>query len=121
MDPRVVEFLQNNSFEDRYNLSLEVINRYPDKIPIIISRGEFINTPRLSQFKVLAPKNITFGNFIKEIRKRLPSIKSTMGLYFFVQDEISINPGILMNDLYQKYKSLDGFLYVKYTAENVFG
>ena len=42
-------------------------------------------------------------------------------LFFFTDDNKLLSATMLLNNLYLKEKNLDGFLYIYYSLENVFG
>ena len=60
-----------------------------------------------------------FNQFIYVVRKRL-KITNKKNIIFFINNIIP-NPNISMQELYEKNKSLDNFLYIKYSGENFFG
>jgi GABA(A) receptor-associated protein len=95
-------------------------NKYPDKIPVIVERAQAVtNIPELSKNKYLAPASLTFGQFIYMIRKQLV-LAPEKALFMFV-DGTLVHASMLIGELYNKYKSLDGFLYMEYTGESTFG
>lgn len=129
------EFRTQYSLEDRRRQSAQIMNRYPDRIPIIcdafvpnlhpvrgfgLGRGKGgETTPQIDKIKYLVPANLTMGEFLFIIRKRL-SISAEDALFVLINNSV-IKPQSLISDVFSKHKHEDGFLYVKYTCEATFG
>ncbi|CAF3317079.1 unnamed protein product [Rotaria socialis] len=76
---------------------------------------------RLENEKFLVPSELSFGQFAYNIRRRL-RLRAEHALFFYIglygkQPILSSTMEILYNEL----KDLDGFLYVCYADEKVFG
>jgi GABA(A) receptor-associated protein len=108
-------------FMDRYNESKRIIDKYPDKIPIICEKDKKYNSdcPNIDKNKYLVPTDLTLGQFIYIIRKRI-NIPSEKALFVFVNGTIQPNSRFI-SSLYYNYKCEDGFLYITYSFENTFG
>ena len=62
---------------------------------------------------------MTMNSFIYVIRNII-KLKSEQALFIIINNELcSSNQN--MEDIYNKYKNEDGFLYVEYSGENTFG
>lgn len=120
IDPNIVDFHKNNSPAERQNISDKLLRKYPDRVPILLCKGD-ANAPNLEKFKYLVPIDATFSKFISEVRSQLVGgFNQSTALMFFINDRlipISANIGTL----YCKNKNEDGFLYIHYATENVFG
>ena len=114
-------FKKNYSFEDRKRESARVMSKYEDRIPVICEKNIRATTtlPCVDKYKYLIPRDLTVGQFIYVIRKRI-HITPEQGIYFFIDGIIPQNNDTLYN-IYHKHKDKDGFLYVSYTNENTFG
>ena len=113
-------FSTKYSFEDRLKESNRIVEKYPDKVPIICEKYDKDKSLyKIDKNKFLAGGDLTMGQFIYVIRKRI-KMKSTEGLYLFIDNTIPPNTQLL-SDLYKKHKNEDGFLYVKFSLENTFG
>jgi GABA(A) receptor-associated protein len=108
-------------FEERYAESRRVLEKYPDKYPIVCEREEKsrIKCPDIDKNKYLVPKDLTLGQFIYVIRKRI-KMPPEKAIFVFVNGSIFPNSRF-MNSLYESYKDEDGFLYITYSYENTFG
>lgn len=116
------KFIDKHTFFERNNESSRIRNRYPDRIPIICEKNiRDFGIPDIDKHKYLVPFNITVGQFIYVIRKRI-RLPSSSALFLFVGDDATLLPiGTEMYDVYHRYKNADGFLYIIYSRENVFG
>jgi GABA(A) receptor-associated protein len=92
---------------------------YPGRIPVIVRKSPRSDVPDIDKQKFLVQPELTMGQFIYIIRKRLvlPSHKS---LFLFVNGALPTT-STLMSQLYLSYKADDGFLYMSYTGESTFG
>jgi GABA(A) receptor-associated protein len=113
-----IEYKQKIPFEKRLLESTTIQKKYPDRIPIICENiGQQINT--LLKKKYLVPNQITLGQFLIIIRKRL-KLTQEQAIFCFIDNKL--HPiSRMIGDLYNKYKDDDGFLYILYSGENCFG
>jgi len=113
-------FKYKYSFHDRCEESFNVSNKYPDRIPIICEKSSTqTQLPDIDKHKYLVPKELTLGQFIHVIRKRM-NLKAEEAIFIFVSNNIPSSSSFV-SDLYTRYKDPDGFLYMQYAKENVFG
>lgn len=113
-------FKQRFSFDARIQQSSKVLNKYPDKIPIVCekSRSE-IELPNLDRQKYLVPRSLTFGEFMCIIRQKI-RLNSYDSIFLSVNGKIV--PGhSLIGYIYEIEKDSDGILYLQYNKENTFG
>lgn len=114
-------FKNNFTFEDRYRESMRVLNKFPDRIPIICERSLNASNdcPYIDRKKYLVPKELTLGQLLYVIRKRL-KISSEKTIFLIINNNI-LSSTLILGYIYHMYKDPDGFLYVTYTYENTFG
>ena len=114
-------FKDAQTFESRKNEANRVRTKYPNRIPVIVERAENCNEIEIiDKKKYLVPTDLTMGQFIYVIRKRLKTITAEKALFVFVGD-IMPPTGENMAVLYENNKDEDGFLYITYSGENTFG
>jgi GABA(A) receptor-associated protein len=115
-------FKKNNVFEKRIVESKRIKIKYPDKIPVIIEKNKTEkDIPDIDKHKYLVPYDLTLGQFIFIIRKRM-KLNSSKGLYLFISDKKILAPTTkCFNDLYTNHQDKDGYLYITYSSENTFG
>ena len=114
-------FKEQFSFTKRLNEANRVLEKYPDRIPIIVERYNRSSNdlPLIDKKKFLVPNDLTVGQFVYVIRKRirLPAEKA-----IFIMMKNKLPPtSMLVSELYQDEKHEDNFLYLTYSSENVFG
>lgn len=121
-DPALVSYLRSTPLEKRKAISRKIITSYPGFVPVIVGRGETKVTPSIKKNKFLAPSNITLGKFLGIIRLHVETTHPHDPISFFVSSSSSIPVNsMFMQQVHEKYKSEDGFLYVSYVSENTFG
>jgi GABA(A) receptor-associated protein len=107
---------QRFTFEKRKEEASRMRTKYKDRIPVIIERkkGSVLNP--LSQHKFIVPCDLTVGQLLYVIRKRM-KLTSTQSLFFFIGNTIP-SSSTLISAL---KADEDGFLYIEYDQENTFG
>jgi len=121
VDPDILKFIDKNPLDKRLAVSTKLLTEHSDRIPVIVGRAKLNETPLIKKNKFMVPGDFTFGKFIFDVRQHIAGIDSNSALFFFVSNNILPNNSALMNDLYTKYKSSDGFMYITYACENTFG
>ena len=141
------QYKHEHSLEQRRFESERIRRRYPDRIPVIVqpslsSSSSSLPSPslfrsfssssttsschevtltRLENEKFLVPSELSFGQFAYNIRRRL-RLRAEHALFFYI-GSYGKQPILssAMEMLYNEHKDLDGFLYVCYADEKVFG
>ena len=115
-------------FKEKYTLrerraeSKRILEKYPDRIPVIVQRSPRSSEgiPEIDKSKYLVPQDLTIGQFIYVIRRRM-KLESTKALYVFTEDGTIPPTASLMSSIYNKYKGKCSFLYILYSGESTFG
>lgn len=109
------------TFAERKNESQQIKHKYPNRIPVICERSarNSKTTSNLDRSKYLVPYDLTIGQFLFVIRKRL-KLDPSDALYLYVNGHIMACSSIF-SVVYDNHKDLDGFLYLKYSEESTFG
>jgi GABA(A) receptor-associated protein len=108
------------SFYDRTSESAKIMQKFPERIPIICEKNIYSkNAPDIDKKKYLVPQDLTVGQFMHVIRKRI-NMDASQALFIFINGNIPTNSELLAT-CYDKYRNLDGFLYIIYDVENIFG
>lgn len=115
----VPDFKKSTKFEERFEKANALIKKYPDRVPIICEKSIGKANPDIDRNKYLVPVNITLGQFLAIIRKRI-CIKPEEAIFLFVSNSI-VPSSELIGNIYQTYKDPDNFLYMTYSKENTFG
>mgnify|MGYP001293790276 CR=1 FL=1 len=114
-----MKFKEEYTFEQRKLESRRVLDKYPDRIPIICERNKRANIDEIDKKKYLVPNDLTCSQFVYVVRKRL-YLPAEKAIFLFVNGTIPSSSQPLKM-LYREHKDLDGFLYITYSDENVFG
>ena len=113
------EFKKTFTFEERCNQSNNIRLKYPNRIPIFVSRSCTNNCPKIDRNKYLVPHDLTVGQFMYVIRRRI-KLSPEESIYLFVNNKIPTTSSLLSH-IYEFNKSPDGFLYIIYSGESTFG
>jgi len=98
-----------------------IMNKYPDRIPVLVTKNlNSKTTPDIDKHKYLVPVDLTMGQLLYVIRRRL-RLKPEKGLFLFVDSSIVCNSELVSKVYYRSHDPADGFLHAVYSCENVFG
>ncbi|CAL0303955.1 unnamed protein product [Lupinus luteus] len=117
--------MAKNSFKAEHPLEMRqaegarIREKYPDRIPVILERAEKTDVPEIDSKKYLVPADLTVGQFMYVVRKRIKLSPET-AIFIFVNN-ILPPTGAMMAAIYEENKDEDGFLYMTYSGENTFG
>ena len=112
------EFMNRHPFEKRLEESKRILDKYPNRIPVICERISN-NIPQVSRKKYLCPDDLSLANFMYVIRKRM-DLSPEKALYLFINNKL-IPCSQLLGSVYEAEKNEDGFLYINYAGESTFG
>ncbi|PQQ07676.1 autophagy-related protein 8f [Prunus yedoensis var. nudiflora] len=112
-------FKQEHDLEKRRAEAARIREKYPDRIPVIVEKAERSDIPNIDKKKYLVPADLTVGQFVYVIRKRI-KLSAEKAIFIFV-DNVLPPTGAIMSAIYEEKKDEDGFLYVTYSGENTFG
>lgn len=112
-------FKSEYPFEKRKAESERISQKFQNRIPVICEKAEKSDIPEIDKRKYLVPADLTVGQFVYVIRKRI-MLPPEKAIFIFVNDTLPPTAA-LMSAIYQDHKDKDGFLYVTYSGENTFG
>ena len=113
-------FKKKFAFEDRLRESTKVMNKYEDRIPVIVVKSSRSHLSEIDKNKYLVPQDLTIAQFLHIIRKRL-KINATESIFIYIDDKTLPTTSTTISNLYRDHKDKDGFLYLTYCEENTFG
>jgi len=115
-----MEEYKNNIPEDtRIRECSRILNKYPDRVPIIVCKDKNCTLSEIDKQKYLVPQDMNLGQFIYVIRKRI-RLQPNEALFVLVNNVLMASNKSLQ-DIYECNKGSDGFLYIVYSSENTFG
>jgi GABA(A) receptor-associated protein len=112
-------FKEEHPLERRQAEAARIRDKYPDRIPVIVEKAQRSDIPDIDKKKYLVPADLTVGQFVYVIRKRI-RVSPERAIFMFVQNVLPPT-AMLMTDIYTEHKDDDGFLYITYSGENTFG
>jgi GABA(A) receptor-associated protein len=113
-------FKEEHPLEKRQAEAGRIKEKYPDRIPVIVERAENSKSiPDIDKKKYLVPADLTVGQFVYVIRKRI-KLSPEKAIFIFIDNKLPPSAS-LMSAVYEEMKDKDGFLYIKYSGENTFG
>jgi GABA(A) receptor-associated protein len=112
-------FKQKHTLEHLKAESARIMAKYPDRIPVVVERGKKSKLVEIDKNKFLVPSDLTVGQFLYVIRKRI-KIQPEKALFIFVNG-ILPSSSLLMCSLYKEQKDESGFLFCEYYEESTFG
>ena len=112
-------FTEKFSCDERSKESQKIMEKYPGRIPIIVERKEKADIQDIDKHKFLVPNDISVGQFIYIIRKRI-KLSPEKALFIFVNNILPPTAQSMLK-IYEQHKGEDGFLYITYSGENTFG
>ena len=116
----ISEFKKDFGFEERKAEALRIKKKYDDKIPIIVEKSIKSDIKDLDKKKYLVPNDITVGQFVYIIRKRI-ELTPEKAIFIFLENNTIPPTSSLLSKLYETHKDDDEFLYLTYAGENTFG
>ena len=98
----------------------QIFKKFPDRVPVIVNKKDKSKLNDLDKNKYLVPTDMTVGQFIFVLRKNI-KLKPEQAIFIFINNSLPPT-AMLMGEIYGRDKDKDdGFLYVTYSDENVFG
>lgn len=111
-------FKEKFSFEQRLAESQKISTKYKSSVPVIVEPKDR-RMQKIDKTKFLVPYDLTYGQFLYIVRKRL-KIDSTESIYLFCKGSLSRSTDTIQH-IHQTMGDADGFLYFVYAFENTFG
>ncbi|OMO78554.1 Autophagy protein Atg8 ubiquitin-like protein [Corchorus capsularis] len=102
-------FKIEHDFEKRRAEAARIREKYPDRIPVIVEKAERSDIPNIDKKKYLVPADLTVGQFVYVIRKRI-KLSAEKAIFIFV-DSVLPPTGAIMSTIYDEKKDEDGFLH----------
>ena len=104
---------------DRKSEATRILKKYPKRVPVIVEKSRSSDINQLDKKKYLVPDDLTVGQFMYVIRKRL-KLSPEKAMYMFTNNTL-LPSASLITSAYDEYKDEDLFLYFTYSSESTFG
>lgn len=114
-------FKRRRSFNSRRRDVDEIIKKHPHKVPIIIERAKNEKSlGLLDKSKFLVPEELTMSQLTTIIRRRL-HLTDIQSFYLIVNRRTMVSASMTLAEVYRSDKDTDGFLYITYASQEMFG
>ena len=111
---------RDKPLQERIQSVYTIFKKYPDRIPVCVYKNKGSNAPDIDKEKYLVPGDLTVGQFLYVIRKRI-KLKPEEALYIYFNGNL-VNTGVTIKEVYYTHKDKDDeMLYALYATENTFG
>jgi GABA(A) receptor-associated protein len=115
------EFKTKFTFAKRKAESASICIKYPERCPIVCEIAKHNQkTISLDRHKYLVPFDLTIGQFMHIIRKRI-SLSPDQSIFIFTTDNKLPPASNLISTIYNNHMDDDGFLYFSIAMESTFG
>lgn len=95
--------------------------KYNDRVCAIITKSErCTQLPNIDRTKFLVPRALTVAQLMYVIRRRI-RLGSEKALFLYARCNVMLRATACMSEVYEEFKSADGFLRLTFAGENVFG
>jgi len=101
-------YKKDHPFEKRAAEASRIREKYPDRIPVICEKEPRSDIPPVDKRKYLIPMDLTVGQFVYVIRKRI-SVPPEKAIFIFVNSTLPPTAA-LMSTVYEQHKDEDGFM-----------
>jgi len=113
------DFQKQFPIEKRKQESERIKSKYSDRVPVIVEKEKKSGIEPIDKKKYLVPVDLTIGQFVYVIRKRV-KMTPEKAIFIFVNGVLPPTSA-LMSQIYKEHANEDGFLYVTYSGESTFG
>ncbi|CAF1839007.1 unnamed protein product [Brassica oleracea var. botrytis] len=114
-----ISFKSEHPLERRQIEASRIRDKYPDRVPVIVEKAERSDVPNIDKKKFLVPADLTVGQFVYVVRKRI-KLSAEKAIFVFVKNTLP-QTAAMMSAVSDENKDEDGFLYMTYSGENTFG
>ena len=108
------------SLEKRKEEYQKIKSKLSSKIPIICEKDPRSLIEPIAKTKFLVNPQMNVSSFNEIIRKKL-NLEAKEGIFLLVKGKNVITGNQTMQEIYEHYKDEDGFLYITYASESVWG
>ncbi|ELT88824.1 hypothetical protein CAPTEDRAFT_2981 [Capitella teleta] len=114
-------FKQRKTFAQRKDEVAGIRTKFPTKVPVIVERyHKETHLPILDKTKFLVPQELTMSQFVTIIRNRM-SLSANQAFYLIVNNKSIASMSTTLAEIYKDEKDEDGFLYMTYASQEMFG
>ena len=98
----------------------DLMQKNPNKIPVICEKAENCKIEGIKKTKYLLKKDLTIAQFSTLLKRKL-QLDSSNALFLLARGKNTLSSNDTIAQVYDKYKDEDGFLYIYYSNQEVWG
>ncbi|XP_053209704.1 microtubule-associated proteins 1A/1B light chain 3C-like [Panonychus citri] len=114
-------------FKERKSLSVRKAEyatlkaKFPNKVMVVVERyAKERYLPLIDKTKFLVPEDLCASKLMMIIRSRM-DLSNTQAVYLMTANRTMINMTKTLAEIHDQFKDEDGFVYITYASQNVFG
>ena len=111
---------RDRPLEERKSRLAKLLEKSPNKIPIVFDRHPQSKLPDASSIKFISTRNLKLSYFTNQLRSAL-KMPAECALFFSSSKSKIVKQDVLLGELYDSVKHEDGFLYLEYREVESFG
>ena len=112
-------FKEKVPVKKRIDEAERIRKKYPDRIPVIVEKSKDSDIQDIDKKKYLVPADLTVGQFMYVIRKRI-KLAPEKAIFIFINNTLPPTTA-LMSQIYKQHADKCGFLFCTYSGDAVFG
>ncbi|XP_052006293.1 microtubule-associated proteins 1A/1B light chain 3C [Xyrauchen texanus] len=117
----IMPFKQRKCLATRKDEVCTIRSKFPNKLPVIVERYVRENKlPLLDKTKFLVPYELTLAQFLSLLRSKIV-LEASQALYLLISGKNMSCLSASMGEVYSQYRDPDGFLYITYASQDMFG
>ncbi|XP_052471167.1 microtubule-associated proteins 1A/1B light chain 3C-like [Carassius gibelio] len=117
----MMPFKQRKCLATRKDEVCTIRSKFPNKLPVIVERYlREKKLPLLDKTKFLVPHELTLGQFLSLIRSKM-ALEASQALYLLISGKNVSCLSASMGEVYSQFRDPDGFLYITYASQDMFG
>lgn len=113
------EYTKTHTLEQRIDECNRIRRAYPNRIPVICEKKKGNAIVKCVKSKFLVPRDMNVGQFMYVLRKRIQL--QTSEAIFVMCGKTFPSTSTSIEQLYNDHKGEDGYLYMTYSGEDVYG
>jgi len=108
------------SFDKRKEEAQRILEKHPNKIPIIVEKADNSDGLEIDKTKWLISEEITVGQLLLTIRRRI-KLDPSETIFIYVNNTYIPSNQETIGQVYNKHKEADLYLYITYSKEVAYG
>lgn len=113
-------YMKAKTFEERKAEHENMKKKYPNRTCVYLEKARGSKLPDIDKNKFLVPNDLSVGQMMHVIRKRL-TLDASKSIFLFTEKNTVPMTMQTIGELYKMYANEDGFMYMTYNAEDTFG